>query len=53
MSHPEKSMERYDHYISQIFAVEDEVLRSTHAVMQEAGLRLINVLGQSMNIMPR
>lgn len=33
MSRPEKSMERCDHYISPLFAVEDELLRSTHAVM--------------------
>lgn len=30
MSRPEKSMERYDHYISLLFAVEDAVLRSTN-----------------------
>ena len=43
MSTPEKSMENYDHYISQLFAVEDDVLRATRAVMQQEGLRPINV----------
>ncbi len=43
MSVPEKSMENYDHYISQLFAVEDEILRSTRATMQQEGLRPINV----------
>lgn len=43
MSFPEKSMENYDHYISQLFAVEDEILRSTRATMQQEGLRPINV----------
>jgi predicted O-methyltransferase YrrM len=36
-------MENYDHYISQLFAVEDEILRSTRATMQQEGLRPINV----------
>ena len=43
MSTPEKSMENYDHYISQLFAVEDDVLRATRAAMQQEGLRPINV----------
>jgi predicted O-methyltransferase YrrM len=43
MSVPEKSMENYDHYISQLFAVEDEILRATRATMQQEGLRPINV----------
>ena len=43
MSVPEKSMENYDNYISQLFAVEDEILRSTRATMQQEGLRPINV----------
>lgn len=43
MSKPEKSMENYDHYISQLFAVEDDVLRATRATMQQEGLRPINV----------
>lgn len=43
MSVPEKSMENYDHYISQLFAVEDEILRVTRATMQQEGLRPINV----------
>ncbi|MFN8490986.1 MAG: O-methyltransferase [Caldilineaceae bacterium] len=43
MSNPEKSMENYDHYISQLFAVEDDVLRATRATMQQEGLRPINV----------
>jgi predicted O-methyltransferase YrrM len=43
MSTPEKSMENYDRYISQLFAVEDDVLQTTRAVMQEEGLRPINV----------
>jgi predicted O-methyltransferase YrrM len=36
-------MENYDHYISQLFAVEDEILRVTRATMQQEGLRPINV----------
>jgi predicted O-methyltransferase YrrM len=36
-------MEDYDRYISQLFAVEDEALRSARAVMQAEGLRPINV----------
>jgi predicted O-methyltransferase YrrM len=43
MSIPEKSMENYDHYISQLFAVEDDVLRTTRTLMQQEGLRPINV----------
>lgn len=43
MSNPEKSMENYDHYISQLFAVEDDVLRTTRATMHQEGLRPINV----------
>lgn len=43
MSTPEKSMENYDTYISGLFALEDEVLRTTRAAMQQAGLRPINV----------
>ena len=43
MSIPEKSMEQYDHYINQLFAVEDDVLQATRAAMQQAGLPSINV----------
>jgi len=43
MSNPEKSMQTYDHYISELFAVEDDILLATRAAMQEAGLRPINV----------
>jgi len=43
MSAPEKSMENYDHYINQLFAVEDDVLRATRAAMQQEGLPGINV----------
>jgi predicted O-methyltransferase YrrM len=43
MGIPEKNMESYDHYISQLFAVEDEVLQTTRAVMHQEGLRPINV----------
>lgn len=43
MNIPEKSMEAYDGYISQLFAVEDDVLRATRATMQQEGLRPINV----------
>jgi predicted O-methyltransferase YrrM len=43
MSTPEKSMENYDQYISQLFAVEDDLLQATRAAMQEAGLPGINV----------
>ncbi len=43
MSTPEKNMENYDAYISGLFAVEDDVLRATRAMMQQAGLRPINV----------
>lgn len=43
MSSPEKSMENYDQYISQLFAVEDDVLQATRSAMQAAGLRPINV----------
>lgn len=43
MNAPVRSMEDYDRYISQLFAVEDEALRSARAVMQAEGLRPINV----------
>ncbi len=43
MSTPEKSMQNYDHYISQLFAPEDDVLQATRAAMQQAGLPQINV----------
>lgn len=43
MSTPEKSMENYDQYISQLFAVEDAILQATRAAMQQAGLPQINV----------
>lgn len=43
MSAPEKSMENYDLYINQLFAVEDDVLRATRAAMQQEGLPGINV----------
>jgi predicted O-methyltransferase YrrM len=43
MSTPEKSIENYDRYISQVFAVEDDVLQMTRTVMQQEGLRPINV----------
>lgn len=43
MSTPEKNMQNYDHYISQLFAVEDNVLQATRAAMQQAGLPGINV----------
>ncbi len=43
MSTPEKSMQNYDDYISQLFAVEDAVLQATRAAMQREGLPQINV----------
>ena len=43
MNTPEKSMQNYDHYISQLFAVEDDLLQATRAAMQQAGLPQINV----------
>ena len=43
MSNPEKSMENYDHYISSLFAVEDDVLQATRTTMKQAGLPQINV----------
>ena len=43
MSTPEKSMENYDRYISQMFAVEDDVLEATRVAMHLEGLRPINV----------
>lgn len=32
MTGPDKSLENYDHYISQLFAVEDPVLQATRAI---------------------
>lgn len=43
MSTPEKSIENYDHYISHLFAVDDDVLQATRAAMQQEGLPGINV----------
>lgn len=43
MSNLENRFQEYDHYITQLFAAEDDVLRDTRAAMQEAGLRPINV----------
>lgn len=43
MSAAEKSMENYDHYISQLFAIEDDVLLATRDAMQQEGLPGINV----------
>ncbi len=43
MSTQEKSIQTYDHYISQLFAAEDDLLQATRAEMQQAGLRPINV----------
>jgi len=43
MSTPEKSLQAYDHYISQLFAVEDDLLQRTRAVMQQEGLPPINI----------
>ena len=43
MNSPEKNMEQYDHYISQLFAVEDDLLQATRTAMQQAGLPSINV----------
>jgi predicted O-methyltransferase YrrM len=43
MSTSEKSMQNYDHYISQLFAVEDDVLQATRTAMQQEGLPQINV----------
>ncbi|MBK8048769.1 MAG: O-methyltransferase [Anaerolineales bacterium] len=43
MTGPDKSLENYDQYISQLFAVEDPVLQATRATMQQEGLRPINV----------
>jgi predicted O-methyltransferase YrrM len=47
MSKQEKSIENYDHYISQLFAVEDGVLQGTRTVMEREGLRPINVSANS------
>lgn len=43
MSTSEKSMQNYDHYISQLFAREDDLLQATRAAMQQEGLPQINV----------
>jgi len=43
MSTPEKNLQNYDHYISQLFAVEDDLLQTTRAAMQQEGLPQINV----------
>lgn len=43
MSTSDKEMQRYNHYISQLFAVEDDLLEATRAMMQQEGLPSINV----------
>ncbi|MFZ1768150.1 MAG: O-methyltransferase [Caldilinea sp.] len=43
MSTSEKDMQNYDHYISQLFAVEDDLLRATRATMAQEGLPSINI----------
>jgi caffeoyl-CoA O-methyltransferase len=56
MSESSPSLHDYDRYISQLFAVEDDVLQMTHAAMQEAGLRPINVSassGQLLHLLAR
>ena len=47
MSTLNESMESYDRYISQLFAAEDDVLRQTRAVMEQEGLRPIQVSATS------
>jgi predicted O-methyltransferase YrrM len=47
MTSPEKSIHSYDNYISRLFAVEDDVLQATRAVMQKEGLSPINVSASS------
>ena len=50
MSAPQEgleSLENYDRYISGLFAAEDDVLRQTRAVMEQEGLRPIQVSAAS------
>lgn len=47
MSTLDESLENYDRYISQLFAAEDDVLRQTRAVMEQEGLRPIQVSASS------
>jgi len=43
MSTSQEQFQGYDHYISQLFAVEDDLLQSTRTTMQQEGLPPINV----------
>ncbi len=43
MSAIDESLQNYDAYIGQLFAAEDEVLRQTRVVMEQEGLRPIQV----------